>query len=607
MKLPLLLIITALPLAAQDVRHVQVRVVTFEKSGAATALDAAQPDCDESLYASLAADVAAGKAERVADQTMPVRGGQRSKVEALREFPYPTESEADATGWFIFPYSFTSQNLGHTFEAEVTVGELIPGWPQQPLDINLAPESGTLLALHPWPVPDFRGSGKMGRTLQPVMGFHRITTQALTWTGRTLLLSIMPSPASSFSVEAEPAFHYTFLRAGLDGEKPAPAGGTLPHVINQRRLHALTFRLSREEAAALLLSSSGDDAALYARLRSMVEEGGAELCDHSAVLCRGGHRSLASSQAQFHYPDRFTELIPLGSSEFNPGSRLETESGSSGNPTEMGAGWRAALMRAEALELVPYHPSAKHPALYGAQASWVDREFVTGLHIPPSGVRCAATISTSPATEDEAAPDGRTDITFLLQSPLPGTSTEQLPPQTFLHAVILSLPAGEAAVLKPGDSATPLVARFLAGELPCPALAAITFTGQQPMKVACHRHVPHPLEFNPSSVNEAVGLPSAWDILPCGLELNVEHFNFEAKSITVAGTLEWDTAPAQPFGEPGAKIPEEMSDRRCQQQIKLDNIRLTRGQPVIADVRASNAREGTPEHGRWHVLVLLAR
>ena len=47
--------------------------------------------------------------------------------------------------------------------------------------------------------------------------------------------------------------------------------------------------------------------------------------------------------------------------------------------------------------------------------------------------------------------------------------------------------------------------------------------------------------------------------------------------------------------------------RRCTQKIQFNNLALTPGQPVIADVRASNAREGTPEHGRWHVLILLAR
>ena len=50
-----------------------------------------------------------------------------------------------------------------------------------------------------------------------------------------------------------------------------------------------------------------------------------------------------------------------------------------------------------------------------------------------------------------------------------------------------------------------------------------------------------------------------------------------------------------------------MAARRSTQKIEFRELALTPGQPHIADVRASNAREGTPEHGRWHVLVLLAR
>jgi hypothetical protein len=599
MKLLLLLIFTALPLIAQGIRHVQVRVVTFEKSGAATALDAAQPDCDESLYASLTADTAAGTAQRVHDQTMSVRGGQRAKVEALHEFAFPAENEAEATDWFIYPTSFTSQSLGHTLEAEVTVGELIPGWPQQPLDINLAPESGSLLAMHPWPVPDFRGSGQMGRTVQPVMSKHWVTTQALTWTGRTLLLSVMPSPASSLSEEAEPAFLYTFLRAGLDGEKPAPVTSTPPHVVNQRRLHAVTIRLPREEAAALLLSSSGDDAALYNRLRDMVAEGAAELCDYSAALCRGGQRSMAESRAQFHFPSNFTELIPEGWSVLNPGSRLETE-------YEGSRDWELALQRAEAPDMEPFHPSAKHPALFGAQPSWVERQFQTSLNIPSSGVLCAAAVSTSPATDDESVPDGTSDLTFLLQSRPPGIQTASAPTQTFLQAAIFSMPVKEGASLKPGDTAAPLLARFSAREIACPAHAGISLPGSYRGKVECQRHVPHPMEFQPSIVNAEVSLPSGWEHWQCGLALHAEY-GLEAKSIIMNGTFEWDTAPAESLGEPGVKVPEDFHDRRCQQQIKLDNIRLTPGQPVIADVRASNAREGTREHGRWHVLVMLVR
>ena len=75
--------------------------------------------------------------------------------------------------------------------------------------------------------------------------------------------------------------------------------------------------------------------------------------------------------------------------------------------------------------------------------------------------------------------------------------------------------------------------------------------------------------------------------------------------IVISGTLKWDAAPVLPFGEPGAEIP-KLENRRCVEEIPLNNFRISEGTPSIVDARPSKAREGTPEHGRWHVLILQA-
>lgn len=106
-------------------------------------------------------------------------------------------------------------------------------------------------------------------------------------------------------------------------------------------------------------------------------------------------------------------------------------------------------------------------------------------------------------------------------------------------------------------------------------------------------------------MNESISLPGAWEDLSCGLTFECECV-IEAKAITVHGLVEWDTAPPAACGEPGAVVPDK-DVRRSTQKIEFDQLARTPGQPVIAGVRASNARAGTPWHGRWHVLVLLAR
>ena len=223
MKPLLFLFLSFLPLAAQ-VQQVQVRVVSIEKFGTATSLEAARPDCDEKLYASLIADVASGRAKIVQDQTVVVRSGQRSKAEAIREFPSVVESDVRTDEGVHYPVAFQFWNLGQTMEVEVTVrDESEQGRSGRLLDVNLAPEHSALLAMHPWPVPDFRGAGQMGRMLQPVIGTQKLMTQVFTRTGRTTLLSVSASPGAAFQESAEIPFRYMFLRAGLDGEKPAPA------------------------------------------------------------------------------------------------------------------------------------------------------------------------------------------------------------------------------------------------------------------------------------------------------------------------------------------------------------------------------------------------
>lgn len=629
MRFLFLLLLAVAPAVSRSPLQVHVRVVSFEKSGSATALEAAAPGCDETLYAGLVADTAAGRAKRMQDQSVIVRDRQRSKVEAIQAYPSPTESDAEPSDWVHYPSSFSVNNLGQTVEAEASVAFQDKGSARRLIDINLAPECSSLMALHPWPVPDFRGSGQMGRMLRPVFAVHKSTTQVLTWTGRTVLLSVVAGPQTSMTDDAEPSFRYTFLRAGLDGEKPALAGA-IPAPANECRLHAVSIRLPRDEAAAILLEHAGDDAALYAQMCQLITGGSAILSGHSAIICRQGQRSKIESISRFSYCGGYRDLIPDSWSEMSPGCELEVEAqrgrsvithdesgrmrvhyepSSEEDGEGTGGRWNWAFVMREAPELVPYYPSVKHPALHGAAPEHVERKFTSRLRIPASGVLCSGVLSTAPATDEADAPGGLTDVCFVLQSPLPGKPGTDPQPHILLQSLILSVPAAEGPALaesaKSGDAIAPLIERLHAGELSCVAHAALVILRGQSGKAECVRHVQQPGDFRPSEVAPEISLPASWSSYACGITLTAEYFPGK-EGITVDVTLEWDTAPVLPFGEPGARTP-DISARRCTQEILLRKIHLTKNQPLIADVRASNAREGTPEHGRWHVLILLAR
>ena len=165
--------------------------------------------------------------------------------------------------------------------------------------------------------------------------------------------------------------------------------------------------------------------------------------------------------------------------------------------------------------------------------------------------------------------------------------------------------AALAAAAKSPDTLSSLLKRFQAGEITCAAHAASVIRRGQRSEFACVRRVQQPGDFHPSTVAPDVSLPGSWVSHDCGLSLSADYVS-EDKAITLFGHVEWDTAPVLPFGKPGVAIP-DMDTRRCRQKLEFRELTLKPGQPVIADVRASNAREGTPEHGRWHVLVLLAR
>ena len=627
MKTPLILFLSVLPLIAQ-VTQVQVRVVSIEKTSATTALEAAQPDCDEKLWSTLTADVAAGSAKIVQDQVLVVRSGQRSRSEAIREFPYSLKASGDLAEWVRYPADFTSRNLGGTLEVEATVGDKPPpGLPCRLMDLNLAPEHNGLLAMHPWPVPDYRGAGQMGRVLRPIFLTHKLTTQALTWTGRTSLLAVAASPQSSLSGATDTPFRYTFLRAGLDGEKPAPvdANPTLP--LQQRRLHAVTFRLPRGDAAAMLLRP-GDDAALYAALCRQIAVGSATLSGHTAILVRQSQRSKVECKADFPFPEASEDVIPEGWAHCWPGQDLEAEADdgrryvkqpdkkligiSEPEGLDVAEGpegrWNLFFQSQDAPEMVPWHPKADQPALHGAVAEYVERSWSQQVRIPSSGVLCSAVLSTSPATDEAEAPGGLTDVCFLLQSPPPGPPGTAPQSQVMLHAFILSVPAEEGPALARADLATgasSLLERLSAGELTCAAHAAAVIRSGNRSKVNFFRRMQPPGKSKPPSDNSVPHDAMGRTAKDCGLSLEAEDMG-EGEDITIYARLEWDTAPVLPFGEAGVVIP-ELSERRCVQKIELRKVHLTRNQPLIADVRPSNARAGTPEHGRWHILVLLAR
>lgn len=146
-----------------------------------------------------------------------VRGGQRSKIEVIREFPYPTEFDPPQIpqtfgggGGGLFggggfassgssfpvtpttPSAFSVKNTGVTMEVEATVGE--DGWT---IDLNLAPQviefDGFINYGSPIQTTGINALGQNepvvltdNKILQPVFGIRSLTTQVLIWDRQTV-------------------------------------------------------------------------------------------------------------------------------------------------------------------------------------------------------------------------------------------------------------------------------------------------------------------------------------------------------------------------------------------------------------------------------------
>lgn len=606
MKLTLLfLFATSLCLRAQNApSQVQVRVVTFADAGVDTAFQSVHTENDNDLFAALSQSAAGGEAKIVYDQVLLVRGGQRSRAIAAHEFPYATGHNVDSSLGLMIPTLLVWQSAGPQLEAEATVGASGSlRFPGRPIDLNVSAENHTMLSRMDWPVADLRSQGGMGSVSMPLASIHKSNLQVLTGTGMTMLLSVADEPQRAADKDAKARFLYTFLRAGVKGENPDRNVIPPPAVSFQRRLHAVSLRVPTEMAVTLM-SRRSDDHALFTALFAKAARGEADVSGHAAILGRNGQRSRIESTLQFPHPLKYEEFFP-DSWYYRPlGTLMEADAGGefAENEKPLPGDWTVALELSGAPELTNFHPDESRPNIYFPQIEYTSRHFTGRLTVPASGVLCAGAISSVPATQKSEAAEGMTDILFFLQSPPPASPEKQQKPQQWMEAMLLSVPEQSGRTLAAGDDAAGLLDTLGTPEVRCTGFAAVAAEGEHQNEIKWQRHIPHPAGFGKSTTLPDLEIPSSWQDAACGLKLEAAFTNRSGKA-SLNATLAWDSSPVASLGGPGEKVP-EMSERRSEERIALTDFPLTRGRALIADVRASQARKDTPEHGRWHVVVI---
>lgn len=273
-----------------DTAEIRVRTTIFKVKGREIPMSLLEQPAprDEALFLRLAAMAANGQAELVADQHFSAPQGRELRVESMKEFPYPTEYERRGTE--MLPASVEFRAVGTSLVAELYAGsrsgasspstgtagrlifENIRGDQQRRVPVSLpdSPVDGVLLC------PRF---------------FTEKST--VSWSSADQdhhLVSLFRAAETLQS--AEEAYCFVFAKATvLSTEKPV-AG-----LSSDWRLHALTFRLPREEGRALLDNPDNrSDASLLASLLASAAVGGKARPHHHAILRIDAGRRLTTRE-----------------------------------------------------------------------------------------------------------------------------------------------------------------------------------------------------------------------------------------------------------------------------------------------------------------------
>ncbi|RYD34242.1 MAG: hypothetical protein EOP86_11420 [Verrucomicrobiaceae bacterium] len=273
-----------------DTEAIRVQTTIFKVRGREIPMSLLEQPApqDEALFLRLAAMAANGQAELVADQHFSTPHGRELRIEAMKEFPYPTEYERRGTE--MLPASCEFKSLGTSLVAELYAGG-------RPGASGLSTGTAGRLILEnirgdqqrrvPVSLPDSPVDGVL---LSPRFFTEKTTAAWISADQDHHLVSMFRAAETLHSPEE--AYCFVFAKASVPStEKPMPG---LP---SGWRLHALTFRISWEEGRALLDNPGNrSDAGLLASMLASAAAGGTSHPHNHAILRMDAGQLLATRE-----------------------------------------------------------------------------------------------------------------------------------------------------------------------------------------------------------------------------------------------------------------------------------------------------------------------
>ncbi|MDB6132807.1 MAG: hypothetical protein JWM59_1050 [Verrucomicrobiales bacterium] len=454
-----------------DTAEIRVRTTIFKVKGREIPMSLLEQPApqDEALFLRLAAMAANGQAELAADQHFSTPHGRELRMEAMKEFPYPTEYERRGTE--MLPASVEFRLVGTSLVAELYAGDRSgTSGPSTGTAGRLILENirGDQQRRVPVSLPDSPVDGVL---LSPRFFTEKTTTAWRSGDTAHHLVSMFRAAETLHSPEE--AHCFVFANASVPSTEKPVAG--LP---SDWRLHALTFRLPRDEGRALLDNPQNrNDAGLLASLlASSTADGNTRMHNHAILRINAGQRLTTREPAGERNPfDQHPasgtgeeRTVPLGSqAESIEEYAYATESDLDFTPQSfeyrnLGRSFTATVLEASksgtaVVEIRLQENSLVENKLW-PEPDGISRSFVTRpqfvetafegtVRIAPGSVVClgAATLPEEMTGLDSSGAE--MEITFLKVTGSPAPGMEPTPPPRTEYEVF-TLTAEDAAALR---------------------------------------------------------------------------------------------------------------------------------------------------------------
>ncbi len=605
--------------AQWEKNNLSIRAVTFQVPSATAllTLDASIHD-DAELFNQLTDMVEAGTAEIVGDQSLAIRSGQRTKVEAVSELIYPTEWQPFPETRLLPPTALETRQVGDILGTEAFARADAPI-----IDLSVSLESVRWKRNEP--VPILIGRGKTwaeGLILQPLFVTRKIITALTSIKGAPVLTAIMPAgDVYDGGVPTDQGARLIFVLAQKAGRSLPKAYTDAPRAKMSfpLRLHTLGFRMPSETVARWLAEPAANEAAWLDQALALVREGQAALIHHAACLTRSGQRCRVTAVAELIHRPAF-EMTTLDTRYVGGVVEFEPVIGADGHTLDVAISLEeTGRPRLDSLAMTGQAEHLRLPVFPKTQ-------WVTALTAPLGAVRLLGAAGAAPDVAVDGRAPGTIDVYFLKSAGVSRDSTtvsENTDPQAArvlrVTASLYSLNADEAAAAQlalenledQGLVAQEIAARWEEGHCPLVTQAVLTTRSGQRAKIesgtdrvlgasfkadkekSWERQQAHPrcagltLEVTPTSDvgdrHATLTLECAYDAAPARLPSTVRPLDLGNKAL-----------------EPGFDF---AATEYLETFTLTEEESFADGETRLVAVQPSRAPFG-PEAGRWHALVV---